>query len=40
MDDSEKFPSFIYGTAWKEDLMVKEFELNSDDLNMIETFTG
>jgi hypothetical protein len=40
MDDSEKFPSFIYGTAWKEYLMVKEFELNSDDLNMIETFTG
>ena len=24
----------------KEDLMVKEFELNSDDLNMIETITG
>jgi len=24
----------------KEDLMVKDFELNSDDLNMIETITG
>lgn len=24
----------------KEDLLVKEFELNSDDLNMIETITG
>jgi hypothetical protein len=40
MDDSEKFPSFIYGTAWKEDLMVKDFELNSDDLNTRETITG
>jgi diketogulonate reductase-like aldo/keto reductase len=24
----------------KEDLMVKDFELNSDDLNLIETIAG
>ena len=40
MGKSEGFPSFICGTVQKEDMMVKEFELNSDVLKMIETITG
>jgi diketogulonate reductase-like aldo/keto reductase len=28
------------GQHMKEDLMVKDFELNSDDLNLIETIAG
>jgi len=40
MGNNEGFPSFICGTVWKEDMMVKEFEINSDVLKMIETIMG